>query len=271
MRISNCQKQVHVRLFSLLEHGLICVLCLTISASASLRSVAHYERPRAKGPDHELVVVFVHGLFGDSETTWTNANGVYWPELLSRDEVVNDSDVYVASYPSPYFGNSMNIEEVVSGLNNQLVNDEIFSKHREVIFVCHSLGGLIVQRLLTEHREYAPSVKFLYLFASPETGAEVAKLGTYFSRDPLLKTLLSGDENVYLQTLEDDWRTLKPHVQTLCAYEKRPLPVVGIIVDRLSGTRNCDDFPIAIDENHNDIVKPNSARQLGRKGIRPIR
>jgi len=152
------------------------------------------------------------------------------------------------------------IEEVVSGFNNQLVNDEIFSKHREVMFVCHSLGGLIVQRLLIEHREYAPAVKFLYLFASPETGSEVAKLGTYFSRDPLLKTLLSGDENVYLQSLEDDWRTLKPHIQTLCAYEKKPLPVVGVIVDRLSSTRNCDDFPIEIDGDHNEIVKPDSAR-----------
>jgi hypothetical protein len=60
------------------------------------------------------VVVFVHGIFGDSDSTWRYSPRVYWPRLLLTDEAFQDSDIYVASYSSPYFGNTMNVDEVVT-------------------------------------------------------------------------------------------------------------------------------------------------------------
>jgi predicted alpha/beta hydrolase family esterase len=78
----------------------------------------------------------------------------------------------------------MNLDEVVSNLNNRLVNDEVFSKYREVVFVCHSLGGLIVQRLLLTFRSYAQQVPFIYFFSTPETGAQITKLASVFSSAP---------------------------------------------------------------------------------------
>lgn len=124
----------------------------------------HYERPSIKnGPYKERVIVFVHGIFGDADSTWRYSPSVYWPKLLLADAAFRDSDVYVACYSSPYVGNTMNVDEVVSSLNSRLIYDEVFSKHREVVFVCHSLGGLIVQRLLLTFRRYAHQVA-IHLF-----------------------------------------------------------------------------------------------------------
>lgn len=217
---------------------------------------SHYERPATKGgPYKERVVVFLHGIFGDAKSSWTNPSGVYWPRLLLTDDVFRDSDVYVASYSSPYFGNTMNIDERVASLNNRLVNDDIFSKHREVVFVCHSLGGLIVQRLLLTFKQYAAQVPFIYLFSTPETGAQIANLFSVFSSDPLLKEMFAGDENDYLQNLENEWKGAQFHIPRLCAYEKKKYKG-KLVVDRLSATRNCDNVPIPVNEDHLGIVKP---------------
>lgn len=181
-----------------------------------------YVRPNTKGgPYKERVIVFVHGIFGDADGTWSYSPSIYWPRLLLTDETFQDSDVYVASYASPYLGNTMTVDEVATNLKNRLVSDGIFSKHREVVFVCHSLGGLVVQRLLLTFREYAQQVPFIYFFSTPETGAQIAKLGGVFSADPLLKEMFPGDSNDYLLNLENEWRGSHFHIHRLCAYEKK--------------------------------------------------
>lgn len=229
------------------------------AVSASSPATSHYERPSTiSGPYKERVIVFVHGIFGDADNTWRFSPNVFWPKLLLADDAFRDSDVYVASYPTPYFGNSMNVDEVVTNLNNRLVSAAVFSKHREVIFVCHSMGGLIVQRLLLTFREHARQVPFIYFFSTPETGAQIARLGSVFSADPLLREMFPGDSNDYLLNLENEWRGAQFHIHRFCAYEKKKYKGV-LVVDRLSGTRNCDEPPIAVNEDHLGIVKPNSA------------
>ena len=215
---------------------------------------SHYERPSTKGgPYSGRVVVFVHGIFGDADSTWRYSPSVYWPKLLLTDPAFQDTDVYVAAYPSPYFGNTMDVDKVVTNLNNRLVSDEVFSRHREVVFVCHSLSGLVVQRLLLTFRQYAQQVPFIYFFSTPETGAQVANLGSVFSSNPLLRTMFAGDENGYLLNLENEWKSAQFHIHRLCAYEKKRYKGV-LVVDRLSGTRNCDEAPVAIREDHLGIV-----------------
>jgi pimeloyl-ACP methyl ester carboxylesterase len=213
-------------------------------------AVPHYERNQRK----ERVIVFVHGLFGDATSTWTCPAKTYWPAMLLKDHAFDDSDIYVASYDTPYLGNRMTIDDVVANLDNRLENDHIF-EHRDVVFVAHSLGGLIVQRFLLTHREYAKQVKVIYFFSTPETGAEVAKVGSIFSQDPLLREMFPGGENDYLQNLEMEWRAGDfGNIRRYCAYEMQPTNGI-LVVDRLSGTRNCGKV-VALNENHISIVKP---------------
>src|ERR1700676_1643366 len=229
-----------------------CFLPLTAAAPVAFAK-SHYERPTSKGALYnQRVIVFVHGMFGGVEDTWTNSQThAYWPKLLLSDPRFNDSDVYVASYASPRFGNTMNVEEIAKSLESRLANDEVF-QHREVVFVCHSLGGLVVQQLLLLYPRYAKQVPFIYFFSTPESGSQIAKLGSLFSSDPLLKDTFSGDENEYLQILEDTWKAAHFQIHRLCAYEKKPFSGV-LVVERLSGTRNCETT-LPITEDHFGIV-----------------
>src|ERR1700674_3303405 len=99
------------------------------NSSPSASGRPHYERPRRKGEAYkERDGGFLHGFFGDADSTWRYSPTVYWPQLLTTDDAFRDSDVYVASYASPYSGNRMSLDEVVTNLNNRLVSDEVFSK-----------------------------------------------------------------------------------------------------------------------------------------------
>jgi hypothetical protein len=113
-----------------------------------------------------------------------------------------------------------------------------------------------VRRLLVRYRDYAKKVPFIYFFATPETGSQLARLGTALSSNPLLESLIPGSQNEYLQVLENDWKAAHFATRQYCAYENRKFDGM-IIVDRLSGTRDCDDT-VAIDEDHQSIVKPTS-------------
>jgi pimeloyl-ACP methyl ester carboxylesterase len=200
------------------------------------------------------VIVFVHGIYGNSYDTWSCPSKAFWPELLKDDPAFNGLDIYVAGFDSPKFGNQMTIDEVISGLKNRFDSDGVFSKPREVVFVAHSLGGLIVQRFLLTYRKLADQVPFIYFFSTPETGAQIAQLARVISSDPLLKQLAAGDSNDYLLNLESEWRSAGFATHRYCAYEKQPMFGV-LVVDRLTGTRGCEKA-IAVNANHSTIVKP---------------
>jgi pimeloyl-ACP methyl ester carboxylesterase len=213
---------------------------------------------RRNTPSAARVIVFLHGLFGDSQDTWTCSTAsppAYWPDLLRGDAIFDDADIYAAAYDSPYYGNTMALYQVAENLNIRLVADAVFSRHKEVVFVVHSLGGLVIQQLLLTYREYAAQVPFIYFYSTPDTGAQLARLGAHFSADPILKQLIPGNQNIYLANMESEWQhagfgAIRRH----CVYET--LSTGGfVVVDRLSGTRSCD-ASVPINEDHISIVKP---------------
>jgi hypothetical protein len=59
-----------------------------------------YLRPANGSTEYKSrVIVFVHGLFGGSSTTWTNANGSYGPRMLTDGPVFKEGDVILFSTP----------------------------------------------------------------------------------------------------------------------------------------------------------------------------
>lgn len=71
----------------------------------------------ARRTNAETIVVFVSGLFGDAQSTWTNsATGAYWPSLLKADPAFQNTDIYVYSPASPYFTSTVTVDDLVADL-----------------------------------------------------------------------------------------------------------------------------------------------------------
>jgi pimeloyl-ACP methyl ester carboxylesterase len=221
-------------------------------AAAPASAASRYER---RVPALQKVIIFVHGVTGDSISTWTNPKTqFYWPKALTKDGAFDGFNVYVYSYPSPILGKSFTIDEVSDHLRRHLDADRVVD-HRELVFVAHSMGGLVVREFLLRYRRYAEKVKTLHFFATPTTGSPYARLAAKLSGNPQLGQLYPMQSDSYLARLQGSWLAVGLPIRSYCAYEV--LETWGVmIVDRPSATNLCNQRLDAIPTNHIDIVKP---------------
>jgi pimeloyl-ACP methyl ester carboxylesterase len=211
--------------------------------------------------DHkDSVIVFVHGVLGDAQASWTDSTTkAYWPTLMENDAFFKGFDIYVYRYPSHLVESSYTIDELVEDLRRNLASDEIFLKHKKVFFLCHSMGGLVVRAFLTRYPKYASQVPMIYFFSTPTTGAQSAKWATLVARNPQIKGMLPTDENEYLASVQKGWLAAQFPIASYCGYETRD--TYGIrVVDQASATNLCNRHLDPIDANHFDIVKPSDVK-----------
>ena len=206
--------------------------------------------------NHDSVIVFVHGIFGDSISTWTHeASKAYWPQLMEQDDEFKTCDLYVHALPSPPLSASYTIDELVENMRLIFDNDEVFQKHRRVYFLCHSMGGLVVRGYLRRYQERAAQVPMIYFFSTPTSGSHITKMAQFLTRNPQVKGMLPMRSAEYLSVLQKDWLAARVSIASYCAYET--LDTHGIrIVDEESATHLCNRRLDPINANHIDIVKP---------------
>jgi hypothetical protein len=223
-----------------------------------------------KGPTagHKKIVIFLHGVLGGSVSTWTNPRtGAFWPKLLADDPDFSKYDVYVYGYLSPPFSKASNIQEVALRMQQQLKDQDIFTRYDQIFFITHSAGGLITKRML-DTLNTPPQVQLLkkvrcVLYISvPSNGSDLASVATWLSNNPQFASMSRNYAADFLQAVEADWTELlrerdaspPPFPRTFSAYEK--LPTRGVtIVPELYSTQS-DSPVIAFDKNHSDMVKP---------------
>jgi hypothetical protein len=144
-----------------------------------------------------------------------------------------------------------------------------------------SLSGLVVKQMLLDNPDFAKKVPFIVFDATPGSGSFLARFGSFFSGDPLLRSMSSSGDNQYPIELENRWRGANYATHRFCAYEDRkmrPHDLTAIItggtadaasklsdfiggmyvVDPGSATYGCDSNAkfTKIDANHLGIVKP---------------
>jgi Alpha/beta hydrolase family len=203
------------------------------------------------------VIVFVHGLGGDGRSTWTNqATRTYWPALLKDDPAFEGFNVYVYQYPTNPVGACMSVTDIANDMRLRLLADKVLGEHNQIIFVAHSLGGLVVRTFLVRNREsIAPKVPMVFFYGTPSAGAVEANIASRFTQCLQVDDLRMIDANSFLQNQSSDWLSagLQERVVSYCAFE---VPPNSATVGRTSATYLCSKDPQPIYANHSEVVKP---------------
>lgn len=217
-----------------------------------------------RNQNNKRVVIFVNGIFGNAITSWTNSNtNKYWPAMLRDDPTFNDLDIYVFSFDSPKIEAAQTIDELARRMEVYLDSEKVIQSHKQAVFICHSMGGLVTRAYLLRSRPAPEKVPMIYFFATPTTGANVTSIANIVSRNPQLKDMLPLSNDGYVGNLQNDWLSTSTNPQldypdkiaSYCAYEK--LDTYGIrLVERQSATNLCNRPTDGIMANHIDIVKP---------------
>src|SRR5262245_33696960 len=182
-------------------------------------------------PASQVAVVFVHGIFGDAVKTWTSASNKRFFDLLeSVPEISKKTDMLAVGFPSSMFGSgSFDIREAANRLHVRLGVHNVLDRQK-IVFVAHSMGGLVVLRELLAHRELLERVPVVVFLATPQEGSDITRIADHISNNPALSQMRPADANTLLQTLSDDWNSIpqnaRPHVR--CAYEK--LATHGVLI-----------------------------------------
>lgn len=128
--------------------------------------------------ESETVFVFVHGIFSDSSACWKSASGTYWPGLVAEDTRFSSPSIYLGGWTTSYQSNIYKIRDAATELRTamRLARDSNdlpspLSK-KNIVFVAHSTGGLVVREWMVRHPEDFKGRKVgLVLMASPSRGS----------------------------------------------------------------------------------------------------
>ena len=174
----------------------------------------------------------MHGLNGAPKKTWTARNGTYWPtDLLPialRDARANilvygyNADVYSKKHGSSPSDNFiyMHAQTLVTALTHYRKDAQ--TSQNAIIWVCHSLGGILVKRALlysndlksSQHEDYRSlyvSTYGIVFLGTPHTGSDMAAWATVLQAmsDAVMPKTFFQSESVLLKTLKKDNETLQ--------------------------------------------------------------
>ena len=137
--------------------------------------------------DKNAVIVFVHGILSDSRDAWAHKGNdgsiVYWPELLREDATFGDYSIFLGGYYTAADSRNFGLGDAARQLFKELSSKQEKLKpvldHSTIIFVTHSLGGVVVRHMLVREKSAFRKKKIgLLLIASPSLGSEYADLVT---------------------------------------------------------------------------------------------
>ncbi|KAL8349695.1 hypothetical protein RB598_005185 [Gaeumannomyces tritici] len=243
-------------------------------------------------PDALVDICFVHGLTGDRESTWTaEGHDEPWPKTLLPPPLkarilTYGYDAYVIRKS---VASSNRLIDHATNLLHDLAGERAGdTKRRPLIFVAHSLGGLVCKRAMLRSRnnpephlrQIFECTKGIVFMGTPHRGAWMADwakipacaLGVVKSVNTDLLKLL-GTDNETLESLRADFAGMTREQQlgsstfrVTCFFEELPLLGVGKVVSKDSATFEGHD-PITIHANHRDMVRFASAEENGFKRL----
>ena len=205
-------------------------------------------------------IVFVHGLTGNAYNTWLHKKtGIHWPSELLRQDIPNsrilsfgyDADVVHIFGDGPVSNSrlSNHAESLVGKLVRERERSE--TETRKIIFVAHSLGGLVTEQALAYSKNsaeqhlnqverYTIGIVFLGV---PHCGSDLEAWATVGRRMASILRRTNKDilgvlnpDSEMLHTVENNFHTnLRQRkddpIELTCFYEELAVKGIGEVVN----------------------------------------
>ncbi|KAF3482081.1 uncharacterized protein GIQ15_04840 [Arthroderma uncinatum] len=240
--------------------------------------------------DARVDIYFIHGLTGNRDSTWTGHGQLEpWPKTLlpsrlPRARILTYGyDAYVLRAPS---GSSNRLIDHAMNLLNDLTRDRARNdaSSRPLIFVAHSLGGLVCKEaILLSRNNPEPHLRGIFdctkgiiFIGTPHKGSWMASwakipasaLGLINSGNKALLDVLQTDNQLLESVQVRFWSMIREvreagrRLEVTCFFEELGLVLVGKIVSKESATlEGYSSF--SIHANHSDMAKFSSAEDNG--------
>lgn len=127
-------------------------------------------------------IIFVHGLQGDPYKTWTKKGYESLPHMLSADEKYNEFDIFTFGYDTGFIFKRSEFQDIGDILCTEI--EAKLTEYKTISFITHSMGGIVVQSMLTEQVErknykLLKRIDGIVYLAVPFLGSNVASKASF--------------------------------------------------------------------------------------------
>jgi protein SERAC1 len=236
-------------------------------------------------------IVFVHGLTGNREKTWTHRNGTFWPgSLLSED--FPRARIMTFGYDADVvrfwtIASSNRLDDHGKSLAYVLLDQRGRDGQRPIIFIAHSLGGLVCEEALNlsgkrqDLQSILANTLGIIFMGTPHEGSHLANWGGTVAKyvnifrgtnREILENLQPGSSD--LQRTEEDFQHMLlrdgVRLKVYCFYEALKMnDTVGKIVETESAILPAYDN-CSINADHRNMTKFTGRADAGYGQVRGV-
>jgi len=236
-------------------------------------------------PETAIVdVVFIHGLTGNRDQTWTAQGAVApWPKVmlpkkLPRARILTFGyDANVADWRAMVSKNRIGDHSRNFLAALATYREESDTNSRPIIFVVHSLGGLVCEDALLSSKNSADRhlqnildcTRGILFLGTPHSGSALARwaellaksIGLIKQTNSQILQVLQTDSEV-LARIQTEFHTMiraranrgDPPIAIICFFEELPLPGIGEVVPKHSAILSAYQ-QIGIHDDHMGMTK----------------
>ncbi|KAI9782759.1 MAG: hypothetical protein M1816_001711 [Peltula sp. TS41687] len=224
-----------------------------------------------------LDIVAVHGLGGNAYSTWRHSSGNLWLQELSKSSKLRSTRILTFGYHATAFirpfsksstGRTFTFAEI---LLNDLsdARSSRTEKFRPIIFIGHSLGGIVIKTALTHAHSRTTlfgnildSTKAILFFGTPHQGADVAAWTGFLDKLTTILGIKSTEVTKELKTwstplleLSTEFSELAPRFNLTTFFEQRSYHGVTVVHEGSARMGQQSERVIGLDADHRDICK----------------
>ncbi|WP_179031098.1 alpha/beta fold hydrolase [Paenibacillus kribbensis] len=222
------------------------------------------------GPtDSRLTVIFVHGIGGSPYNTWRkDPHSQTLIDLFEQDSALREIEFYSFGYRTGVKPWQYDFKTVAELLYSDI---QVNLPEKHIIFVAHSMGGLVVQQYIVNRYETfdeinLKAVKGTVYLSVPFHGSGLAELLPSWFANRQIKSLRR--KNPQLALLEKNWNkyAYRGGVKSLPENLKHKISQIALRGERDRVVASVSSTPlylgaevVAVDEGHSSICKVDSS------------